>query len=59
MKVSPIHTDTVYRFHPEPSRLVFHDQSDCAYYKEIVRDGNAIPGNDKRRRCKECVRLAE
>jgi hypothetical protein len=58
MKVSPIHTDTVYAYHPEPSKLVFHDQSECAYYKEIVNDGNDLPGTDDRRRCKECVKLA-
>lgn len=49
MKVSPIHTDSVYSC-PEPSKLVFHNQSECAYYKEIVRDGNDVPGEDKRRR---------
>ena len=60
MKVKPIHTDTVYSHHPEASKFVFHDEDQCQYYKEIVRDGNAIPGEGtNRRRCKECQKLAK
>ena len=48
-KMSPIHTDT------DPEDPVYHDNDECPYAKEIIRDGNDIPGDDGRRLCDWCA----
>jgi hypothetical protein len=51
-KVAAFHTDSdLYR--PE-DKLVYHDNDECGYGKEIKRDGNDIAGPAGRRRCYRC-----
>ena len=50
--VPPFHTDT------DPEDPVYHDNSNCPYGQEIVRDGNSQPGKDGRRRCDWCAHHA-
>ena len=47
--VAPFHTDS------EEGDPVFHDNGDCPYGHEIVRNGNNRPGKDGRRRCDWCT----
>ncbi|HEV3192836.1 MAG TPA: hypothetical protein VGY54_20160 [Polyangiaceae bacterium] len=55
-KIPAFHTNSdEYR---EEDRRVFHDQSECGYGKEIVRNGHNVPGTDKRDRCDRCEDLA-
>jgi H+-transporting ATPase len=54
----PIGTDsTVPAFHTDSDEddPVYHDNRDCAYGQEIVRNGNKAPGKEGRRRCDWCA----
>ncbi|HUA11537.1 MAG TPA: hypothetical protein VMA83_05995 [Solirubrobacteraceae bacterium] len=54
--VNPFHTDTtLYR---TEDQLVYHDQEECGYGKEIKKDGNALDGTAGRRRCDRCNDIA-
>jgi H+-transporting ATPase len=50
--VAPFHTDT------DPEDPVYHDNRDCPYGKEIMRNANSKPGNGGRRRCEWCAEHA-
>jgi H+-transporting ATPase len=47
--VAPFHTDS------DENDPVYHDNGDCAYGQEIVRNGNSKRGKDGRRRCDWCA----
>jgi hypothetical protein len=55
-KVPAFHTDSD-DYRPE-DKLVYHDNDECQYGKEIKRDGNQVAGTDGRRRCYRCDELA-
>jgi hypothetical protein len=55
-KVPAFHTDTD-DYRPE-DKLVYHDNDECHYGKQIKRDGNAKSGTAGRRRCDRCDELA-
>jgi hypothetical protein len=55
-KVAAFHTDSD-DYRPE-DKLVYHDQSECGYGKEIKRNGNDVAGTAGRRRCDRCTDLA-
>jgi H+-transporting ATPase len=50
--VAPFHTDS------DEDDPVYHDNSDCPYGQEIVRNENDKPGTDGRRRCDWCTENA-
>jgi len=50
--VAPFHTDT------DPDDPVYHDNRDCPYGQQIVRNGNTKAGQDGRRRCDWCTEHA-
>ena len=50
--VAPFHTDS------DENDPVYHDNSDCPYGQEIVRNDNDKPGKDGRRRCDWCTENA-
>jgi len=62
--IAAFHTDTVLDYYHPRERYVYHDESECAYGKRIIQDGNQIPGKgtdpfgNARQRCDECARLA-
>ena len=51
----PIHTSS----DEDGDKLVYHDQSECGYLKEIFRNGNQVagvlPGSV---RCERCAEIA-
>jgi hypothetical protein len=55
-KVPAFHTNSD-EYRPE-DKLVYHDESECGYGKEIKRNGHDVPGTDGRRRCDRCDDLA-
>jgi hypothetical protein len=49
----PFHTSS------DEDEPVYHDQSECGYGKEIIRDGNMVAGVlQGSTLCTECARLA-
>jgi len=56
-QVPAFHTDRPE--YPPSHRGVYHDQSECAYGKEIKRNNHAVHGTHGRPRCTECARLSD
>lgn len=46
--VPAYHTDT------DPEDPVYHIYDDCPRGSEVIKDGNALPGDDNRRLCDFC-----
>ena len=53
--ISAFHTSS----DEDGDKLVFHNQSECGYAQEIIRNGNVVPNDvGNRDLCEKCAELA-